>query len=253
VIGRFAVALTLGAATVAAQTEGPVISTGPLLHMVSDLDRSIAFYHDQLGFEFARPVGDLKFADNPAVANLYGVPGKQFRVAILKIPGSSLNLELPEWRDARPLSDAGWAALTLSNLKEGSHTEPDGLLIEQGRADTPAAYLSVQAKDVPKTVALYSNVFGFKADGNWLSLPGEALRIQIVSKLPGNAAQAAPSHAMLRLRVRDIDALTASMKAAGFSVVTTGGEPVTLPGGPRAIILRDPNNFYWQPMELPHP
>jgi len=236
----------------AAQTEGPVISVGPLLHMVADLDRSIAFYHDQLGFEFARPVGDLKFADNPAVANLYGAPGKQFRVAILKIPGSTLNLELPQWRDARPLSDDGWAALTLSKAKQGVLSDPDGLILQPGPPDAPA-YVSVKAKNVSKSVALYSKILGFKADGDWLTTPDNALRIQIASKLSGAPPTALPSRAMLRIRVRDIDALTASMKNAGFTVVTTGGAPVTLPGGARAIILRDPNNFYWQPMEMPHP
>jgi len=245
--------LALGAAILAAQTEGPVISVGPLLHMVSDLDRSIAFYHDQLGWEFAGPASDHKFQDNPAVANLYGVPGKQFRVAILKIPGSTINLELAEWRDARPLYDDGWAALTLNRVKEGTLTEPDGLLVQEERAEAPQTYLGVKAKEVSKTIALYSKVLGFHAEGTWLSVPDDAVRIQIVGTLPGNPPSPRPSRAMLRLRVRDIDSLTASMKSAGFSVVTTGGAPVTLPQGQRAIILRDPNNFYWQPMEMPHP
>jgi hypothetical protein len=246
---RLAVLVAIGAAILAAQTGGPVISAGPLLHMVSDLDRSIAFYHDQFGFEFARPADDHKFQDNPAVANLYGVPGKQFRVAILKIPGSTMNLEMAEWRDAKPLDDDGWAALTIT---QGNHgLDPDGLLIVAAAKSLPT-YLSVKAKNVSKSVALYSKVLGFKAEGDWLSTPDNALRIEIVSKLPDSASKGPPSRAMLRLRVRDIDAVTASMKSAGFYVVTTGGMPVTLPGGPRAIILRDPNNFYWQPMELPH-
>lgn len=249
-IGRFAVLLALGAATMAAQTEGPVISVGPLLHMVSDLDRSIAFYHDQLGWEFARPPGDLKFGDNPAVANLYGVPGKQFRVSILKIPGSALNLEMAEWRDAQPLDAGCRAALTMVRREWG--LDPDGLLIEPA-VKVVATYLSVKVKNPSKAIALYSKVLGFKADGTGLSTPDNTLRIEIVSKLHGSSANTPRSRAMLRLRVRDIDALTASMKSAGFSVVTTGGAPVTLPGGPRAIILRDPNGFYWQPMEMPHP
>jgi predicted enzyme related to lactoylglutathione lyase len=54
---------------------------------------------------------------------------------------------------------------------------------------------------------------------------------------------------MLRVFVRDIDALAASFKNAGLSVITTGGAPVTLPQGQRVIIFRDPNNFYLQLME----
>jgi hypothetical protein len=56
---------------------------------------------------------------------------------------------------------------------------------------------------------------------------------------------------MLRVFVQDISALTSSLQRSGFSVITTGGAPVTLPQGPRVIILRDPNNFYLQLMEAP--
>jgi len=75
----------------AAPPESPVIGVGPFLHIISDLDQSLAFYHDTLGLEVTGPAGgEHKFADNPAVANLYGVPGKQFRAAVLKIPGSAM-------------------------------------------------------------------------------------------------------------------------------------------------------------------
>jgi hypothetical protein len=56
---------------------------------------------------------------------------------------------------------------------------------------------------------------------------------------------------MLRVFVRHIDPLTESLKASGFTVITTGGAPVTLPQGQHVIILRDPNNFYLQLMENP--
>jgi hypothetical protein len=54
---------------------------------------------------------------------------------------------------------------------------------------------------------------------------------------------------MLRLPVRNISALLESLKNGGFSVITTGGVPVTLPQGPQVVIVRDPNNFYLQAME----
>src|ERR1700728_1289321 len=93
------------AVVVFAQTappESPVIGVGPFLHIISDLDQSLAFYRDQLGLELSGPPGDHKFTDNPAVANLYGVPGKQFRSAVLKIPGSAMGIELVQWGEARP-------------------------------------------------------------------------------------------------------------------------------------------------------
>src|ERR1700689_3515425 len=101
-----------------APPESPVVGVGPFLHIVSDLDQSLAFYHDTLGLELSGPTGEHKFTDNPAVANLYGVPGKQFRAAVLKIPGSEMGIELVQWGEARrpkgePIAGPGVATLVL--------------------------------------------------------------------------------------------------------------------------------------------
>ena len=69
--------------------------------------QSIAFYHDTLGFELTGSAGEHRFTDNPAVANLYGVPGKQFRAAVLKIPESAMGMELVQWRSANAEGPAG--------------------------------------------------------------------------------------------------------------------------------------------------
>ena len=99
--------------------DSPVVGVGPFLHIVSDLDQSLAFYHDVLGRELSGPPGEHKFTDNPAVANLYGVPGRQFRAAVLKIPGSAMGIELVQWGEARkpkvePIAGPGVATLSLS-------------------------------------------------------------------------------------------------------------------------------------------
>jgi predicted enzyme related to lactoylglutathione lyase len=253
VIQRFVVVFLLGAVLMPAQRESPVVGVGTFLHIVSDLDQSLAFYHDKLGLELRDPAGEHKFTDNPAVANLYGVPGKQFRAAVLKIPGSTMGIELVQWGDPgspKPLGDDGYSMLLLfrPNADRAVFHDPDGLPVEIGRADKLAADLAVSAVDVPKTIALYEKVLGFKADGNWLSIPGTSVRIHL-GDTRASDTYTQPSCAMLRLLVRGIDALTASLKSAGFSVITTGGAPVTLPQGPRVIILRDPNNFYLQLME----
>jgi catechol 2,3-dioxygenase-like lactoylglutathione lyase family enzyme len=264
VIQHFATRLlsvVLGAAVMSAQTESPVVGVGLFLHIVSDLDQSLAFYHDELGLELTGPAGEHKFTDNPAVANLYGVPGKQFRAAVLKIPGSAMGIELVQWGEARkpehePISDPGAVALIL-RLKDagppkGALHDPDGFPVEVERSDNPGADLSVSVTDVGRTVALYAKALGFKADGDWLSVPGASVRIRL-TKATGtgglNVRFPEPGRGMLRLPVRNIAALTESLKSAGFSVITTGGAPVTLPQGPQVIIVRDPNNFYLQPME----
>jgi catechol 2,3-dioxygenase-like lactoylglutathione lyase family enzyme len=260
VIQRVAILLLLARVLLPAQTDGAVVGVGPFLHIVSDLDQSIAFYHGQLGLELTRPPGD-KFTDNPAVANLYGVPGKQFRAAVLKIPGSDMGIELVQWGEARTpkggsISGAGTVKLMIVQEADapddGLLHDPDGFPVEVAHGDTPGASLEIDVKDLPATTALYTKLFGFTADGNWLSVPGGSLRIHLTRE-KGDVAQnprfPEPGRGMLRLQVRNLDALTAALQAAKLSIITTGGAPVTLPQGPRVIIVRDPNNFYLQPME----
>lgn len=262
-IQRFALLFWLGAAVLPAQTESPgVVGVGPFLHIVSDLDQSLAFYQDHLGLELSGPQGEHKFTDNPAVANLYGVPGKQFRAAVLKIPGSVMGIELVQWGEARkpghkPIANPGVVTLILRLNKAGAAPkgvlhDPDGFPVEVERSENPGADLSISVSDVSGTRALYAKTLGFKTDGDWLAVPGSSVRIRL-TKATGkeglNVPFPEPGRGMLRLPVHNIDALTESLKNAGFSVITTGGAPVTLPQGPRVIILRDPNNFYLQPME----
>lgn len=239
--------MLLCASTVGAQTESPVVGVGPFLHIVADLDQSLAFYHDQLGLELSGPAGEHKFTDNPAVANLYGVPGKQFRAAVLKIPGSAMGIELVQWSEAQkpksePLVGRGAATLIIRRAETTKMLhDPDGFAVEVEHSGNPGAELSVNVSDVSKTAALYDSVLGLKADRIGFS------KAKIIDG--GDAPFPQAGQGVLRVFVRNIDVLTASLKSAGFSVITTGGLPVTLPQGQRVIILRDPNNFYVQLFE----
>ncbi len=224
-----------------------MVGVGPFLHIISDLDQSLAFYHGVLGLEVSGASGEHKFTNNPAVANLYGVPGKQFRAAVLKIPGSAMGIELVQWGEARkptgePIAGPGVATLVLRR-SDGPRSlrDPDGFPVELEQSETPGADLTVSVSDVDRTTELY---------GRLLELKWDRIRFK---KVKAGDAPGAPfpeaGQGMLRVFVRDIDALTASLKSAGFSVITTGGAPVTLPQGPRLIIMRDLNNFYVQLME----
>jgi catechol 2,3-dioxygenase-like lactoylglutathione lyase family enzyme len=240
----------LGAMLTFGQTappESPVLGVGPFLHIISDLDQSLAFYHGVLGLELTGPPGEHKFTDNPAVANLYGVPGKQFRAAVLKIPGSTMGIELVQWGEARkptgePIAGPGVATLFLRRSdRPKSLRDPDGFPVELEQSENPGADLAVSVSDIGKTTELYGRLLGLKWD-----------RIRF-KKVKAGDAPGAPfpeaGQGMLRVFVRDIDAVTASLKNAGLSVITTGGAPVMLPQGQRVIIFRDPNNFYLQLME----
>jgi catechol 2,3-dioxygenase-like lactoylglutathione lyase family enzyme len=239
----------LGTAAMFAQTAAPpagsVVGVGPFLHIVSDLDQSLAFYHDTLGLELSGPPGEHKFTDNPPVANLYGVPGRQFRAAVLKIPVSQMGIELVQWGEARK-PKAGPTAVTLMLRRPGAVRttldDPDGFTVEVDPSVIAGAALVIGVTDAPKAAALYEGMLGLKSD---------QIRFTTAGNKGLNVPFPTPGQGMLRLFVRNIDAVAASLKSAGFSIVTTGGAPVTLPQGQRAIILRDPNNFYLQPMEAP--
>ena len=262
--------------------ESPVVGVGPFLHIVSDLDESLKFYHDALGLELRGPPGDHPFTNNPPVANLYGVPGKQFRAGVLMIPGSPMGIELVQWGEAREPENKGIAdpgavtlilrvadanaivaravkaQLSMMRRNGGPPTlhDPDGFAVQVLQSDTPGADLSIGVSDVSKTVALYSKTLGFKGDGDSLAVPGTTVKIHLYSvgdKEGLTVPFPQPGRGMLRLPVRNIAAVTESLKGAGFSVITTGGVPVSLPQGPQVVILRDPNNFYLQPMEAPAP
>jgi len=225
------------------QPEGPVVGVGPFLHIISDLDQSLAFYHDTLGLEITGPAGaEHKFTDNPAVANLYGVPGKQFRAAVLKIPGSEMGIELVQWGEARA-PKAGPTAATLMLRRPGAIRtpldDPDGFTVEVDPSVIAGAALVIGVADARKAAALYESMLGLKSDQIRFTTAGDSLNVPFPT----------PGQGMLRILVRKIDALTSSLKNAGFTVITTGGAPVTLPQGQRVIILRDPNNFYLQLME----
>jgi catechol 2,3-dioxygenase-like lactoylglutathione lyase family enzyme/predicted enzyme related to lactoylglutathione lyase len=259
--GVVCAALTFGQSP---QSDGPVVGVGPILHMVANLDESTEFYRDKLGFELSSPADDHKFVDDPAVANLYGVPGRQFPSAVLKIPGSKMRIELVQWNGSgslgpRPLSADGYATLTLFRADGSPYRtdvvrdrevlqDPDGLQVHVARVEQTAVHLAVNAEDIAKTVALYTEEFGFKANGRRFSLPGTSTQIILGHTRPSDV-YTPPARAMLRLQVRDIDGLTASLKNEGLSIVTTGGAPITLPQGRCAIIVRDPNNFYLELME----
>src|SRR5688572_29754248 len=61
---------------------------------VADLDRSLAFYRDLLGFE-------LVFRWNPRapyIGQLVGYPDVDFHAAILRLPGTDVVLELLDYR-----------------------------------------------------------------------------------------------------------------------------------------------------------
>ena len=91
-----------------------------------------------------------------------------------------------------------------------------------------------------------------------VQIPGSPLRLEFielkdVSGTPIRPRLQDPGAARFQLRLRDIETTIARLKAAGFTVVSTGGEPATLQGGVRAAIMPDPNGLFFVLMQAAPP
>lgn len=101
---------------------------------VSDLDASIEFYREQLGFRLAERLVN----QGPAQWRLDGLNGAVVDIAVLKPPGPGMHLELLHYRS--PVPSAPMAGITKNDVVAtrllvtaqggGILTDPDGHLIE---------------------------------------------------------------------------------------------------------------------------
>src|SRR5437867_1829539 len=104
---------------------GAVLGVGTYIHLVSDVNNSLAFYGELLGMDpnaNARgPAGPRTFAPNEIVSNLYNTPGSLFRGGTIRITGTELaGAELVDWQTSDRkrilprLQDAGALTLVLT-------------------------------------------------------------------------------------------------------------------------------------------
>jgi catechol 2,3-dioxygenase-like lactoylglutathione lyase family enzyme len=139
--------------------------------------------------------------------------------------------------------------------------------------------LSIAVDDLERTTRVYRDVLGFKveapdgADKNdkndnatraltglskaharrsRVQAPGSTLWIEFVEY---KDVERTPLHmriqdrgaARLQLRAQNVDALVATMKAAGMTVVSDGGVAVPIPPNLKGALVADPNNFFLTP------
>ena len=155
------------------------------------------------------------------------------------------------------------------------------ILTAQGQVPNPTNKTGViglmhaihSTNDVDKTLAFYQAVFGltgqvrpFQSTGPQIltDSPGADLRVAMtqikgafnfeltqfgkverqLNKQPDIADPGAP---MLKIIVRDIDAIVTAAKRVNAPIITKGAAPVTVPttiGSAKAIIMRDPDGFF---------
>ena len=76
---------------------GPIVGIGNFSHIVTSLEKSLEFYRDVIGLPVATQ--PQPFSGNPAIMTLGNTPGAQSRIAVLKVPGAALGVELIEYKD----------------------------------------------------------------------------------------------------------------------------------------------------------
>lgn len=315
--------LAQSAATVA--PAGAVVGVGPYLHLVDDLDRSLAFYRALLGTEPGGTPESRDWSRNEPVAVMYGAPGAEIRTATIPVPGSPMPVELVAWRGvprariAPRITDPGAAVLILfvrdlaasmgaatsrggrvvtpggQPVVRGANRfvllqDPDGFFVELLQvAQLPAgavpegpvalARFRTTALDAARTRRFYAEALGFtlpepgaltpdatlsaitgaSTGGSDTSsrlvtgpIPGTALTFEIAEFASAGRMRVRPSAtgiggSMLRLQVRDIDAVFAAVTAAGARSVTP--RPVILKDNRRMVIVEDPDGLlvqFWQ-------
>jgi predicted enzyme related to lactoylglutathione lyase len=161
--------------------------------------------------------------------------------------------------------------------------DPDGFVIEVTQLNTlPAAASTVPGNvfgasveitiaDTDQTVKFYRDLLGFQLrvgdsfNGNKLmadtagtpgaqfrqssgNIPGTTTRLTLIEfkgidRKPLATRVQDPGAALLQLKVKDVDAVVNKLKAGGATVISTGGEAVTM-GNRKLAIVRDPNNLF---------
>ncbi len=153
--------------------------------------------------------------------------------------------------------------------------DDDGFVVELSQGDTPGGGFEAAVNDAEQTVVAYralglepSAPAAFNNDKvmtDTAGTPGAQFR-QSRAAIPGSMGSITfiefkdidrkplhtrvqdPGTAILQLNVRDLGTLLPKLKAAGFTVVSTGGEPVDL-GGAKIVLVRDLNNLYLELIE----
>ncbi len=77
---------------------GDVLGSGNYIHIVEDLDRTLAFYQELLGAEPNGGTDPRAFGALEPVLQMYNAVGTEFRGATIPVPNTDLGMEFLEWR-----------------------------------------------------------------------------------------------------------------------------------------------------------
>jgi catechol 2,3-dioxygenase-like lactoylglutathione lyase family enzyme len=158
--------------------------------------------------------------------------------------------------------------------------DPDGFFVELVQSPESGAKLMLTVDSTDRTLRLFRDLLGFQPEvgqsfvkdkdrlkklglrnasyrSSAAKVPGTSFEVDFIEfkgieRHPVSAGIHDPGGGVLRLVVRDVDALLSTLKSAGVPVVSVGGELVTL-GARHFVILRDPDGFFFQLFPGPAP
>jgi catechol 2,3-dioxygenase-like lactoylglutathione lyase family enzyme len=184
-----AAALALGqpASTNGPPAMGLAVGSGNYFSpIVRDLDAAIAFYRDGLGLEVPGPPGDA--ASNPALRDMFGLPGARIRWAVARTPAAAGGVELVEISNAggrpleRRLQDPGANCLVVTVR------DLDGTLARLRQLGAPVVSIGGE----PVTIGQGTRIVIVKdPDGNFVEL-----------SQPAEVPDTAPGGNVIGVRVR---------------------------------------------------
>jgi len=166
--------------------------------------------------------------------------------------------------------------------------DPDGYLIEVVQAaaadDAPkgnilGAFMGITVRDMDSTVKFYREMLGFELGGKMefatdkviadlSGVPDKTQYRRMAGNVPGTKSsigfgefkgvERAPFHGRvpdpgtpaIALRVTGLDAMLKRLKAAGVTVVSTGGEPAQFSPTIRNVFIEDPSGFKIELFEM---
>ena len=137
------------------------------------------------------------------------------------------------------------AAVILAGSVVGAQTK--GLGVDTGA-------VTVFVENMNRSLSFYRDVFDMEVRQQSARVPGIRTEIQPVARKTVPLRIQDPGNATLVLMVRNVDATLTRVTRAGYPVVTTGGKPVPLDDGTRAVVVRDVDNRFIelrQPPSIP--
>jgi catechol 2,3-dioxygenase-like lactoylglutathione lyase family enzyme len=238
----------------------------------SDMGVELIEYKD-----IARRVQTPRFVD-PGAAN-FAFRVRDLAPILARLPGTG----------AKVITEGGTPTV-LGNNQFIFLQDPDGFVVELVAGPAPAeskvpatsnvygGAFELTVNDIERSAKFYRELVGIPmgAIGAWndnqqmastagapgahfrqtrANVPGSTtaftlIEFRNVRRAPLTGRVQDPGTPILQVRVRDVDALTQQLKAAGVPVISEGGVPVEIRPGLKIVLVKDPDNLILEFMQV---